>query len=124
LAVPKIYREASFSLGATKWQTIRCAVTPSAIRGISNGIILSIGRCIAETAAVMLTAGSALRLATTPLSSTRTMAVHFYMLATEGTAMENAYGTAAILIILIFSINIGLNAAVNRFVSKKNKGAR
>jgi phosphate transport system permease protein len=124
LAVPKIYREASFSLGATKWQTIRCAVTPSAIRGISNGIILSIGRCIAETAAVMLTAGSALRLATTPLSSTRTMAVHFYMLATEGTAMDNAYGTAAILIILIFTINVGLNAAVNRFVSKKNKGAR
>jgi phosphate transport system permease protein len=46
------------------------------------------------------------------------------MLATEGTAMDNAYGTAAILIILIFLINIVLNAAVNRFVSKKNKGAR
>jgi len=124
LAVPKIYREASFSLGATKWQTIRCAVTPSAIRGIANGIILSVGRCIAETAAVILTAGSALRMADSIFSSTRTMAVHFFMLATEGTAMDNAYGTAAILIILIFLINVVANAAVNRFVSKKNKGAR
>ncbi|MCL2755039.1 MAG: phosphate ABC transporter permease PstA [Oscillospiraceae bacterium] len=124
LAVPKIYREASFSLGATKWQTIRCAVTPSAVRGIANGIILSIGRCIAETAAVMLTAGSALRMADSVFSSTRTMAVHFYLLATEGTAMDNAYGTAAILIILIFLINVVANSAVNRFVAKKNKGAK
>jgi phosphate transport system permease protein len=72
----------------------------------------------------MLTAGSALRLADSLFSSTRTMAVHFYMLATEGTAMDNAYGTAAILIILIFSINIVANGLVNRFVSKRNKGAR
>jgi phosphate transport system permease protein len=124
LAVPKIYREASFSLGATKWQTIRCAVTPSAVRGIANGIILSVGRCIAETAAVILTAGSALRMADSIFSPTRTMAVHFFMLATEGTAMDNAYGTAAILIILIFLINVVANAAVNRFVAKKNKGAK
>jgi phosphate transport system permease protein len=121
LAVPNIYREVSFSLGATKWQTIRRAVTPSAIRGIANGIILSVGRCVAETAAVILTAGSALRMADSFFSPTRTMAVHFYMLATEGTSMANAYGTAAILIILIFFINVVANMAIDRFVAKKNR---
>ena len=112
-AVPKNYREVSFSLGATKWQTIYKAVFPSAIRGITNGIILSIGRCVAETAAVILTAGSALRM--------RTMAVHFYILAREGISMKNAYGTAALLIILIFLINVVFNTLVNRFISKGHK---
>jgi len=116
--VPKIYREVSFSLGGTKWQTIIRAVFPSAIRGIANGIILSIGRCVAETAAVVLTAGSALRMANSVFSPTRTMAVHFYILAREGISMENAYGTAALLIILIFIINVGANMMVNRFVAK------
>jgi len=120
-AVPKAYREASYSLGATKWQTIRLAVFPSAISGITNGIMLSIGRSVAETAAVMLTAGSALRMPTSPFSPTRTMAVHFYILATEGTSIENAYGTAALLIILIFIINVIANTMVNRFVAKGNK---
>ena len=108
--VPQSYRETSFSLGGTKWQTISKVVFPSALPGISNGIILSVGRCVAETAAVILTAGSALR--------TRTMAVHFYILAREGISMENAYGTAALLIILIFFINVVANMAVNRFVAK------
>lgn len=118
LAVPYSYREVSFSLGATKWQTIIHAVFPSAIQGISNGVILGIGRCVAETAAVMLTAGGALRMATSLFSPTRTMAGHFYILAQEGLSMDNAYGTAALLIILIFIINVGFNALVNRFVAK------
>ena len=109
-AVPSIYREVSFSLGATKWQTIIKAVFPSALRGIANGIILSVGRCVAETAAVILTASSALRM--------RTMAVHFYILASEGISMENAYGTAALLMILIFLINVVANMLVNRFMGK------
>ena len=114
--VPAAYRETSFSLGATKWQTIRKAVFPSALRGIVNGVILSVGRCVAETAAVIFTAGSALRM--------RTMASHFYILALEGISPENAYGTAALLIILIFIVNIGANALVNRFVAKEGKRAQ
>ena len=117
-AVPYSYREVSFSLGATKWQTIIKAVFPSAIQGIANGIILSIGRCVAETAAVMLTVGGVLRMASSLFSPTRTMAVHFYILASEGISMENAYGTAALLIILIFFINVVSNALVNRFMAK------
>ena len=116
--VPAIYREVSFSLGGTKWQTIVKVVFPSAIRGIANGVILSVGRCVAETAAVVLTAGSALRMPTSLFSPTRTMAVHFYLLAREGISMRNAYGTAALLIVLTFIINVGANMLVNRFVAK------
>ena len=73
---------------------------------------------MAETAAVILTAGSALRMPESLFSPTRTMAVHFYILAREGISMEKAFGTAALLIILIFLINIVFNILVNRFVSK------
>jgi phosphate transport system permease protein len=116
--VPPMYREVSFSLGGTKWQTMIKALIPSALPGIATGIILSIGRCVAETAAVILTAGSALRIPTSLFSPTRTMAVHFYILAREGISMERAFGTAALLIILILIINIGANLLVNRFVAK------
>jgi phosphate transport system permease protein len=115
-AVPNIYREVSFSLSATKWQTITRVVFPSALRGITNGVILGVGRCIAETAAVILTAGSTLRMPSSIFDPTRTMAVHFFILAREGISMENAYGTAALLIILIFLINVVANMLVNRFV--------
>lgn len=118
ITVPQSYREVSYSLGATKWQTTFWTVFPSALRGVANGIILSIGRCIAETAAVVLTAGSALRMPTSLLAPTRTMAVHFYILAREGISMENAYGTAALLIILIFIINVVFNALIDRFLAK------
>jgi phosphate transport system permease protein len=123
-AVPNIYREVSFSPSANKWQPIYKVVFPSAIRGITNGIILSIGRCIAETAAVILTAGSALRTPSSLFSPTRTMAVHFYILAREGISMENAYGTAALLIILIFIINVVANILVDRFIAKAHSPAR
>jgi len=116
--VPNLYREVGYSLGATKWQTITKTVFPSALPGIANGIILSIGRCVAETAAVMLTAGSALRMPTSIFSPTRTMAIHFYILAREGISPDSAYGTAALLIILIFLINVVFNILVNRFIAK------
>ncbi|MCL1848136.1 MAG: phosphate ABC transporter permease PstA [Clostridiales bacterium] len=119
--VPDIYREVSFSLGATKWQTLSRVVFPAALSGIANGVILSIGRCIAETAAVVLTAGSALRMPSSLFSPTRTMAVHFYILAREGISMENAYGTAALLIILIFIFNVGANTLVNHYIAKAVK---
>lgn len=116
--VPNLYREVGYSLGATKWQTITKTVFPSALPGIANGVILSIGRCVAETAAVMLTSGSALRMPTSIFSPTRTMAIHFYILAREGISIENAYGTAALLIIIIFLINVVFNMLLNRFIAK------
>jgi phosphate transport system permease protein len=117
-SVPPAYRTVSFSLGSTKWQTVTRVVLPSAIPGIVTGIVLSVGRSIGETAATIFTAGSALRMPTSIFSSTRTMSVHFYILAREGISMSNAYGTAAVLIISILGINILTYYLMNRFIKK------
>jgi len=117
-SVPPAYRNVSFSLGSTKWQTVTRVVLPSALPGIITGIVLSVGRSIGETAATIFTAGSALRMPTSLFSSTRTMSVHFYILAREGISMPNAYGTAAILIIAILGINLLTYFIMNRFIKK------
>lgn len=117
-SVPYQYREASFSLGSTKWQTVTKVVLPAALPGILTGIILSVGRSIGETAAVIFTAGSALRLPTSLFSSSRTMAVHFYILAREGLSQSNAYGTAAVLIATILVINIVAYRLMHAFIKK------
>ncbi len=117
-SVPRSYRLVSQSLGSTKWQTVTRVVLPSALPGIVTGIILSVGRSIGETAAVIFTAGSALRLPTSIFSSSRTMAVHFYILAREGVSMPNAYGTAAVLILAILIINAITYFLMNKFIRK------
>ena len=117
-SVPASYRQVSFSLGGTKWQTVTRVVLPSALPGIVTGIILSVGRSIGETAAVIFTAGSALRIPTSLFSSSRTMSVHFYILAREGISMSKAYGTAAILIIAILAVNIATYYLMNKFIRK------
>jgi len=117
-SVPPAYRNVSFSLGSTKWQTVTRVVLPSAMPGIITGIVLSVGRSIGETAATIFTAGSALRMPTSLFSSTRTMSVHFYILAREGISMPKAYGTAAILIIAILGINLLTYFLMNRFIKK------
>lgn len=117
-SVPGSFREVSFSLGSTKWQMVTKVVLPSAVPGIVTGIILSVGRAIGETAAVIFTAGSALRLPTSLFSSSRTMAVHFYILAREGISLDNAYGTAAVLIIAILLINILTYYLMHKYIRK------
>jgi phosphate ABC transporter permease subunit PstA len=117
-SVPQSFREVSFSLGGTKWQTVTRVVLPSALPGIATGVILGVGRSIGETAAVIFTAGSALHMPTSLFSSSRTMSVHFYILAREGISMSNAYGTAAVLIIVILAINLMAYTLMNRFMRK------
>jgi phosphate transport system permease protein len=117
-AVPKNLRMVSFSLGATKWETVTKVVLPSAMPGILTGIMLSIGRAVSETAAVIFTMGSSLRLPQSLADSGRTMAVHFYILAREGISLEKAYGTALILVLSILVINIVAYYLMNRMVGK------
>ncbi|MCX6133428.1 MAG: phosphate ABC transporter permease PstA [Ignavibacteriales bacterium] len=119
-AVPKSYRQVSFSLGATRWQTVKRVILPNALPGILTGIMLGIGRSIGETAAVIFTAGSSLRMPTSIFDSTRTMAVHFYILAREGLSSENAYGTAATLIIAVLVINLTAYWMMGRFIAKRS----
>jgi phosphate transport system permease protein len=117
-AVPNTFREVSFSLGATRWETVLHVVLPNALPGIATGIMLSLGRSIGETAAVIFTAGSALRMPTSVYDSVRTMAVHFYLLAREGISNENAYGTAAVLILAVLGVNLTAYWIMNRFVGR------
>ncbi|MCL2062691.1 MAG: phosphate ABC transporter permease PstA [Firmicutes bacterium] len=123
-AVPNSLRETSYSLGATKWQTIRKVVFPSAMSGIVNGIILSIGRCVAETAAIMLTLGVVLKTPASLFDSGRTMASHFYLLVMENPDDVSAFGVAVLLIFSILLINIVANTLVNRFVSKNERRSK
>jgi phosphate transport system permease protein len=118
-AVPNAYREVSFSLGATRWETVLKVVLPNALPGIVTGVMLGIARCIGETAAVIFTAGSSLRMPSSVFDSVRTMSVHFYILAREGISSENAYGTAAVLIISVLAVNLAAYGMMNRFIARR-----
>jgi phosphate transport system permease protein len=115
-AIPYSYREVSYSLGGTKWQTVTRVVLPGALPGIFTGILLSVGRSIGETAAVILTAGSSLVMPTSIFSPIRTMSVHFYILAREGISMKMAYGTGAALILFVLIINVMAQWLINRYI--------
>ena len=114
--IPPSYREVSYSLGGTKWQTVMHTILPSALPGIFTGILLSVGRSIGETAAVILTAGSSLMMPTSLFSPIRTMSVHFYILAREGISIKMAYGTGAALILLVLLVNTVANWLLNRYI--------
>ena len=120
-AVPQSWREVSVSLGATRWETVRKVVLPNALPGIVTGIMLSFGRSIGETAAVIFTAGSSFRLPRGAFDSVRTLAVHFYILAREGLSSEKAYATAAVLVISVLAINILTYSLMNRFIARRAK---
>lgn len=119
-AVPDTYREGSFGLGAGKLRTIFRIVLPAAVPGIMAGVILAIGRIMGETAALMYTAGTVPDIATTPMSSGRTLAVHMYNLSSEGLYMDQAYATAVILLVVVVAMN-----ALSAFAARKlTKGTR
>ena len=118
IAVPHSYREASLGLGANKWQTMASVVLPAALPGIVTGIVLSVGRIVAETAIFLVTLGGSYRLPTSLLSSGRTMALHVYMLASETRAFDKAMGTSAILIGVMVLINLAINVISRRITSK------
>lgn len=113
MAVPDSYREGSFGLGAGKFRTVFKIILPSAMPGILSGVILAIGRIVGETAALMYTAG------TVPavqglLSSGRTLAVHMYVLSSEGLYMGPAYATAVILLVVVLLMNLGSSLIAKR----------
>lgn len=119
IAVPNSLREASFGLGAGKLRTIFRIVLPSAMPGILTGIILAIGRIVGETAALIYTAGTVPQIPDNLFSSGRTLAIHMYVLSSEGLYTNKAYATAVILLLVVIGIN-GLSSYVAKRFSKEN----
>ena len=117
-SVPRGYRDVTYALGGTKLQSIRHIVLPKALPGILTGVILSMGRAVSETAALIFTAGMSVQTPTSVLSSGRSMAVHFYTLAREGISAPNAYGTAAVLIITILALNTVSYVLMHRYLKR------
>lgn len=117
IAVPDLFREGSYGLGAGKLRTIFLIVLPSAVPGILSGVILAIGRIVGESAALIFTAGSMAAVPDSLFASTRTLAVHMYCLLSEGLYINQAYATAVILLLIILIIN-GLSQIVAKKVSK------
>ncbi len=117
-AVPASYREVAFAAGGTTWQSVTRVVLPCALPGIFTGIILAMGKCVGETASLIFTAGTSLRIPTSVYDSGRTLAIHFYILVRETGANDMAYGSAATLLISILVINFSAYWLMRRFVQK------
>lgn len=125
-SVPQGYREGSLALGAGKWYMIRSVVLPSAIDGIVTGCILSIGKIVGESAALLYTAGMAneilgLTEAITPGNTGSTLTVALYMYAKERGEFETAFAIASILLILTFVINISAKLTAKMLKKKGNR---
>ncbi|MCG2829400.1 MULTISPECIES: phosphate ABC transporter permease PstA [unclassified Methanothermobacter] len=116
--VPQSYREGSLALGATKWETIYRVVVPAALPGITTGVILGMARAISEAAAVMFVVGSALAMPISIFDPGRPLPLHLYIIATEGLSLKNAYGTAAVLVIIVLLITVLTNTLVDRYRRK------
>ena len=117
-SVPSIYKEGSYGLGATKWQTIYNVILPAALPGIVTGIILAMTRAISEAAAVMYTVGSSVSMPMSMFDPGRPLPLHLYILATEGISLQNAYSTAAVLVIIVLAITFLTNYFTQRYQNK------
>ena len=123
--VPASYREGSLALGSGKWHMIRTVVLPSAIDGIVTGCILSIGRIVGESAALLFTAGMANEImgitdAIKPGNAGSSLTVALYMYAKERGQFDTAFAIAAILLVLTFIINLSAKLAA-KYLKKGNE---
>lgn len=117
-AVPKSYREGSLALGSTKWQTVYRVVLPAASPGITTGVILGMARSISEAAAILFAVGAALSVPISIFDPGRPLPLHLFIMATEGISLENAYGTAAVLVMIVLIITVVTNTMVERYQKK------
>lgn len=121
IAVSASYRAGGFALGAGYLRTIFRCVLPSALPGIVGGVLLALGRCVGEVAALLFTAGT---IAQIPdfggqgifalFDSCRTLAVHMYVLASEGLHIDETYATSVVLLVLVTLLNVIANVAEKR----------
>lgn len=122
--VPKAYREGALGLGAGKWYMIRTVVLPCVIDGVVTGCILSVGRVVGESAALLFTAGMANEMLTAleavrPGNSGSSLTVALYMYVKERGEFDAAFAIAAILLVLTFIINMSAKAAAGKLKQKR-----
>ena len=120
--VPQSYREGAFGLGAGKWRVIRTVVLPGCVEGVITGCILSVGRIVGESAALLFTAGFAHALngfLEGLFSSGSTLTVALYVYATEEGNFEVAFAIAAILMMLTLLINLSATL-IGKYFERKN----
>ena len=121
--VPQSYREGAFGLGAGKWRVIRTVVLPGCVDGVITGCILSVGRILGESAALLFTAGfaHALNGIFTGLTSPgATLTVALYVYAKEEGEFGVAFAIAAILMVLTLLINLSATLVGNFFAKRRN----
>ena len=122
--VPRGYKEGAFGLGAGKWRVIRTIVLPECVDGIVTGCILSVGRILGESAALLFTAGFAHALngvAEGLTSSGATLTVALYVYAKEQGEFQIAFAIAAILMVLTLIINLSADLVGKHFKKRRNK---
>ena len=124
LSVPDSFREGSFGLGAGRLRTVFKIVLPSAIPGILSGIILATGRVVGETAALIYTAGTVAQIPLGVFGSGRTLAVHMYVLSSEGLHTGQAFGTAVVLLVLVVAINLLAGIVAKLAAGGKNRAVK
>lgn len=121
-SIPKAYRESSLGLGATKLQTISRVILPNAIPGILVAVLLSIGRVVGESAALLLTAGTVARIPKALFgnsASGATLTIKAYTLMKEENDLTSACAIGIVLIAVIFLLNILSKFITKRYLSKK-----
>lgn len=123
--IPNSMREAALAVGATKFETIKDVVIPSAMSGILTGVVLTLSRAAGETAPILFTGAALYINGTTGYLNQEFMALpyHLYMLSTQHQSIEQvrpiAYGTALVLVIVVFLLN--LTAFYIRYKFRKNE---
>lgn len=116
-SVPDSYREGSFGLGAGKLRTVFRVVLPSAVPGILAGVILSIGRVVGESAALIFTAGTVPEIATGLSDSARTLSVHMYNISSNGLYLDQTYATAVVLLVVVIVVS-GLSELIAKKLAR------
>lgn len=122
--VPQSYRDGAFGLGAGKWRVIRTVVLPGCVDGVITGCILSIGRILGESAALLFTAGFAHALysvSSALVNPGATLTVALYVYAKEQGEFEAAFAIAAILMILTLLINLSATLVSKYFAKKREQ---
>lgn len=134
VSVPRELREGSLALGATKWQTIRTVILPSALPGIITGLILSAGKIVGEAAALIFTTGAfnpSNVFTLNPLIGSDTLTVHLWYILTVGagstslTAQQASVvsaGSATLLILILLAINLGARG-IGRLITRRTTAA-